>query len=438
LICFSVLPWVVFLALFFSRQIRDVYRKLRIKVAEINTRFSETIAGMRVIQAFSWQERNLSSFESLNHDNYLLGMRQIHVFALFMPVIEVLGTLTLAFLIYFGGRNVLNQTLSLGELVAFISYMKMFFGPIRDLAEKYNILQDAMASAERIFLLLDNRQQVPEPAQKADDVPRQPVRLQRLDFESVTFGYSPNETVLHDVSFTLAAGSTLAVVGPTGSGKTSLINLLVRFYDPSAGRILLNGRDIREIPPAELRSGMALVSQDPFLFSASLRDNIFLGRNDVDPAEVQAVLKAANCQQLIERQPQGIETIVTEGGASLSSGERQLISIARALARNPQLIILDEATSYIDSETENELQEALANLMAGRTAIIIAHRLSTARSADRILVLNRGRIVEAGSHAELMRREGFYYHLNRHQNGALSPNVRPQRSTGETPLVRYT
>jgi ATP-binding cassette subfamily B protein len=434
LICFSVLPFVIFFALFFSRQIRDVYRKLRVKVAEINTRFSETIAGMRVIQAFGQELRNRSFFESLNHENYLLGMRQIHVFALFMPVIEVLGTLTVAFLIYFGGGHVIARNISLGELVAFLSYMKMFFGPIRDLAEKYNILQDALASAERIFLLLDNRQKVPEPEKaKASDL-RWPGSMQSLVFENVTFGYLADEIILKDVSFTLTAGKTLAVVGPTGSGKTSLINLLVRFYDPGSGRILLDGQDIRSISTANLRSGLALVSQDPFLFSGSIRDNIFLDRQDVDSDRIGRVLAASNCYPLIERLPQGIDTIMTEGGATLSSGERQLISIARAFARDPQLIILDEATSYIDSETESQLQEALANLMTGRTAIIIAHRLSTARTADCILVLNRGRIVESGSHVELMQRMGFYFHLNRIQNSAGLPSDRWQPNQGPTPL----
>ena len=412
---FAVLPVVVFLAIGFSTRIRGVFRDLRIKVAEINTRFSETISGIKVIQSFRKEDENYRFFWNLNHENYKLGMRQIHIFALFMPVIEVLAVLTVALLIYFGGQKVIAQELSLGALVAFISYIKMFFRPIRDLAEKYNILQNAMASAERIFYLLDSNEMLPETKAASDSVDDAHSTINILAFEKVSFAYGKESPVLKDLSFALENGQTLAIVGPTGSGKTTLIHLLIRFYDPLSGRITINGADIRSMRQKTLRSSMALVSQDPFLFAAGITENIFPGREDVSADEVNQVVQAANCGALIARQPRGLDTILSEGGASLSSGERQLISIARAFARDPQLIILDEATSYIDSETEVQLQQALANLMTGRTVIIIAHRLSTARSADTILVLNRGRIVESGAHAQLMARRGFYYRLNRLQ-----------------------
>jgi ATP-binding cassette subfamily B protein len=415
--CLTVLPVVVFLAIGFATRIRDVFRKLRIKVAEINTRFAETIGGIKVIQSFCKEKENYNFFRNLNHENYQLGMRQIHIFAVFMPIIEAIGVLTVALLIYFGGQKVMTQQISLGVLVAFISYIRMFFRPIRDLAEKYNILQNAMASAERIFFLLDSNEKLPVVISQTDKTDKMDCNLNTIAFEKVSFAYTKNQPVLRDVSFSLKQGQTLAIVGPTGSGKTSLIHLLIRFYDPDSGRILINGKDIQSMTAEELTSKIALVSQEPFLFAASIHDNIFPGRDHVAPKEVERVLNAANCNVMVSHQPQKIDTILSEGGSSLSSGERQLISIARAFARDPQIIILDEATSYIDSETEMRLQKALANLMVGRTAIIVAHRLSTARSADTILVLNRGKIVESGNHFQLMNQQGFYFHLNQLQHG---------------------
>lgn len=420
LVSVVVLPLVAGAALGFSGPIRSVFRDQRVKVAEINTRFAETIDGMKVIQAFGAEGRNADYFGALNHENYLLGMQQIHLFALFMPVIEMVGVVTMAALIYFGGGQVLQQHISLGVLVAFITYMRMFFRPIRDLAEKYSILQNALASAERIFLLLDNREQLPEPGQPS---PRSTAGgggaiFRSLSFERVDFAYTADEKVLQDISFTLSAGETLALVGPTGSGKTTLINLIARFYDPVGGRVRLNGSDLRELPSAEVRAMLALVTQDPFLFSGTIRANLFPHQDQVAEADLDRVLTAAGCRDLIERMPEGVDTVLTDGGALLSSGERQLLSVARALARDPQLIILDEATSYIDSETEARLQVAMHNLMQGRTAIIVAHRLSTARRADRILVLNRGAVVEDGNHEALMARKGFYARLHQLQGPA--------------------
>ena len=408
---FCVLPFVGAAAIIFSKRARDVFRTLRIKVAEINTHFAETVGGMKVIQLFGNEENNHRRFETLNHDNYLAGMRQIRVLGTFLPVIEVLGMTAVAVVIYTGGGGVLRGDLSLGVLVAFIAYMKMFFRPIRDLAEKYNILQNAMASAERIFLILDSESRLPPAPALPQITDRSLKKIEDIRFDRVFFSYLPGEIVLNDISFRVAAGQTVGIVGPTGSGKTTLINLLLRFYDPTSGRVLINGTELRELPSDEYRSKMAMVMQDPFLFSESIRDNILRGNNRMPAENLDKILTLSNCSQLTAKLPDGVHTILSEGGASISSGERQLVSIARAFARNPEIILFDEATSYVDSQTEIQIQEALNNLMEGRTSIIIAHRLSTVRHADIILVLHHGHIIESGSHEELMTRRGFYYRL---------------------------
>jgi ATP-binding cassette subfamily B multidrug efflux pump len=415
LISFAVLPLVVYASLIFSRRARDIFRELRIKVAEINTRFSETIGGIQVIQLFRQEISNYRRFNKLNHENYLAGMKQIHVLAIFMPLIEVLGVVAVALVIFYGGGSVLSSTLSLGALVAFIAYIRMFFRPIRDLAEKYNILQNAMASAERIFLIMDSRDSLPTAATQMGQSSTDLQNIEQIRFEKVSFSYIAGETILQDVTFSMQAGETVAVVGPTGAGKTSLINLLPRFYDPSSGRVLLNNLDISKLDPAWFRSKIALVMQDPFLFSGTIRENIFQEEQVPGKDQQRFVIEASNCQTLIDRLPQGLDTILSEGGASISSGERQLISIARAFARNPQLILFDEATSYIDSPTELRIQQALEKLMKNRAALVVAHRLSTVRNADRIIVLNRGRIIETGTHAVLMAQKGFYYKLHQLQ-----------------------
>ena len=424
LISFAVLPVVICASIIFSRRARDIFRNLRLKVAEINTRFSETIGGIRVIQIFRQEIDNYQKFKTLNHENFLTGMQQIHVLAIFMPLIEILAVVSVALVIFFGGSSVLDSTLSLGALVAFIAYIRMFFRPIRDLAEKYNILQNAMASAERIFLIMDSRESLPPPEVQFSHSSPNLQNIEHVQFDKVSFSYVVGEMILTDITFSIQAGETVAVVGPTGAGKTSLINLLPRFYDPSSGRVLINNHDISNQDPAWFRSKIALVMQDPFLFSGTIRENIFQG--DLVPSKKQqrSIIEAANCQTLIDRLPQGLDTILSEGGASISSGERQLISIARAFARNPQLILFDEATSYIDSRTEVRIQQALDKLMQKRTALIVAHRLSTVRNADRIIVLNRGRIVESGPHDELMDRKGFYFKLHRLQNGMRNDDFR--------------
>jgi ATP-binding cassette subfamily B protein len=419
LVTFAVLPAVMVASIRFSRRARSIFRTLRVQVAEINTRFAESIGGMRVIQLFRQETPNFRRLARLNHENYLSGMEQIRVLALFMPLIEVLALIGMALIIWYGGGRVLDGSLTLGALVAFISYIRMFFRPIRDLAEKYNILQNAMASAERIFLVLDTTTILPQPATTEAGCIAELVQIEELRFETVDFGYLPNEPVLKRVSFEVRRGETVAVVGPTGAGKTSLINLIPRLYDPTAGRVLINGRDLRDYPSAAFRDRIALVMQDPFLFSGSIRDNIFQGVDGLTRTQEEEILAASNLDRLVSRLPRGLNSELGEGGGSISSGERQLIAIARAFARNPQLILFDEATSYIDSQTELWIQQALERLMQGRTTLLVAHRLSTVRHADRILVMNRGRIIESGTHSALMQRRGFYYRLHQLQPAAV-------------------
>jgi ATP-binding cassette subfamily B multidrug efflux pump len=412
LVSFLIIPFVIFFSVHFSVKARDVFRTLRVKLADINTRFSETIGGIRVIQLFGQERENYRTFAGLNHENYEAGMQQIHLYALFMPIIELLGATGIALIIFYGGGKVVAGAISLGSLVAFLSYMKMFFRPIRDIAEKYNVMQNALASAERIHTILQHDDSESRPAGKTDSRQDALDGIHEIAMEDLSFSYVEGETILHNISFSVKAGESIAFVGPTGSGKTTLINLLIRFYEPRSGRILINGRDIATLDVAALRSKIALVTQDPFLFSGTIRDNIVAGNGTLTDEKLAQIITASNCGFILDKLPHGADTELSEGGTTLSSGERQLISIARALARDPDLIILDEATSYIDSDTERKVQAALSNLMTGRTSILVAHRLSTARSARRIMVLHRHRIIESGTHEELMAHQGFYYKLH--------------------------
>jgi ATP-binding cassette subfamily B protein len=429
---FTVVPLILYASLFFARRSREAFRILKVKIADISSRFSETVGGIKIIQLFMQEKNNYQDFEKLNHEHYLAGMELTGTFAVFMRFMGFLDVFVVALVIFYGGSGVLEGVLSLGELVAFLAYMKMFFSPIQDIAQKYNVMQNAMSSAERIFLILDSKEKLtglgvgscessvtphtPHPttnSQQPTANNQQPTtNIKNIEMDKVSFAYIEDEAVLKEISFQVQAGETIAIVGPTGSGKTSLINLMIRFYDPTSGRVLVNGKDVKEWDVSALRSKMALVTQDPFLFSGTIGENIF--HKDIRPSEEEKdyILEASNCKGFVSRLEKGLDTELSEGGASISSGERQLISIARAFARNPEVIILDEATSYIDSETEEKIQEALMNLMRNRTSVIVAHRLSTTRHADRIIVLHKGKIIESGSHKALMEKKGFYFKLN--------------------------
>ncbi|MBS3780576.1 MAG: ABC transporter ATP-binding protein [Desulfovermiculus sp.] len=411
LVSFAVLPLVIIASTIFARRARKVFRILRIKVAEINSRFSETIEGMRVIQLFGREKTNMESFRVLNHENYQAGMDQIRILAVFLPLIEVLGFLAMALIVGYGGSRVLGGTLSLGALVAFLSYIRMFFRPLRDMAEKFNLLQNALSSGERIFQLMDTREHLSSPPSN----PPHETSLRQVEFCNVSFAYNPKEQVLQDISFSLHQGERIAFVGPTGAGKSSLIHLLVRFYDPQQGRILINGRDIQEWDVKYLRSRMALVMQESFLFARTIRETLLQGNPVLTEKEMERLLEELNLWPMVHKLEHGMDTVLSGRGASLSSGERQLLGMARALARNPDILILDEATSSIDSETEQRLSRAMQRLQQGRTSITIAHRLATARQSDTIYVLHRGRIIESGSHSQLLARDGFYARLHQVQ-----------------------
>ena len=430
LVSFSVLPLVVLASILFAAKARHAFRLLRIKIAEINSRFSETITGIRILQLFRQEEENFRRFQGLNHEHYQAGMQQIRVMALFMPVVEALGYIGVALVIYYGGNQVLSREISIGTLVAFISYIRMFFRPIRDIAEKFNLLQNALASAERIFLILDTKKGVTTGA-LAQKTAAEPIRS--LEMDRVHFAYRAGEPVLQDISLKVEAGEHAALVGPTGSGKTSIINLLMRFYDPVKGSVRINGRDLRYWDLRDLRSRIGLVMQDPYIFSGTIRENIQLGKPDLDEEQLLEVVRMSNCDFLVQRLESGLDSRISAEGLSLSTGERQLLSIARAFARDPELLILDEATSSVDSETEVRIQEALERLMRGRTSLTIAHRLSTVRNTDRIYVVRQGRIIETGSHRELIEKQGFYFKLLSYQQTARPDTAEAGRLSGTRP-----
>jgi ATP-binding cassette, subfamily B, multidrug efflux pump len=374
----------------------------------LNAYLQERLSGMRVVQLFGREADSAARFAELNREHLQAHLRSITIYAVFFPVVEVLTAIAMALLLYYGGLRTISGTLTVGVLAAFIQLTRRFFQPLQDLSEKFNLLQSAMASSERVFALLDQPVSVQEPTDPAR-LPR-PVRGD-VRFERVWFRYSPSGAwVLRDVSFTASPGKTIALVGPTGAGKTTIVNLLLRFYDPDRGRILVDGVDIRELTTSELRSLIGFVQQDLFLFVGDIVHNLTLDA-PITPEAARQAARRVGADRFIERLPEGYGHRLGERGRSLSVGERQLLSFARALALDPAILVLDEATSSVDAQAEAQIQHAIAELMAGRTSLVIAHRLSTILHADEILVLQHGEIRERGSHRELLAQGGLYQRL---------------------------
>lgn len=409
LVAYAVLPLLFWLSLWFRNNVRENYRQVRIRLARINAFLQEAITGMSVLQIMNHENRSREEFEDLNRSHADAHLRSIFFYATFYPMVEIISALALAMVIWFGGGQIITGVFTLGGLVAFIQYVRRFYRPIQDLSEKYNILQAAMASSERIFQLLDT-----PPGIDDGENPRIPAvddAVPVIEFRNVWFAYKDEDWVLRDVSFTVRRGESVAFVGATGSGKTTIMNLLLRFYDVQKGQVLMDGIDVRAWPQHELRRRTSLVLQDVFLFSGSVNDNIRMGNDEITEEEIEKAARHVNAYDFVDRLPNRFESRLGERGASLSTGQKQLLSFARALAHDPEILILDEATSNVDTETEILIQDALARLMKGRTSMVVAHRLSTVRNADRILVIHKGQICERGSHQELLKQRGIYYKL---------------------------
>jgi ATP-binding cassette, subfamily B, multidrug efflux pump len=435
----AVLPGILIVTLIFRKFVRDANRRIRTAIARINAFLQEYISGMHVVQLFNREQKAMEEFSKRNRDNMLAWRDAILAYALFYPAVEFLSFATIALIYWAGGNRIFHGTLTLGVLTAFTMYAQRFFRPIQDLSEKFNILQSAMAASERIFKLLD------EPITIQSDPHAIPLVQPRgeIEFRNVWFSYrnvpkpSDEDWVLRDVSFRVEPGQTFAIVGHTGAGKTTLISLLLRFYDIQRGQILLDGKDIRTIQLQDLRRQFGIVLQDPFLFTGTIETNIRLGTPGIDNITVERALDEIGLGEFIRSLQDGVATSVNERGSTLSVGQRQLINFARALAHNPRFLILDEATSSVDTKTELLIREALNRLLHGRTALVIAHRLSTIQHADRILVFHKGRLREQGAHQELLAQRGIYYrlyqlqykeqelHLPVEANGAAEPSALP-------------
>jgi ATP-binding cassette subfamily B protein len=421
----------------FRKSVRDSYRRIRTAIARINAYLQEHVTGMVVLQLFNREKRAYRSFDRVNAQHMDAYKDAIMAYALYYPVVEVLSSIAIAMVIYFGGYGVLRGAVTIGVLTAFMQYAQRFFRPIQDLSDKYNILQGAMASSDRVFKLLDTPVEITSPTQ-----PRQASGAGRIEFDHVWFAYRQLETgedghsttkaisnghgeidanvqargetydwILRDVSFTIEPGETVAIVGHTGAGKTTIISLLMRFYDIQKGAIRIDGIDIRQMELTDLRRRFGVVLQDPFLFTGTIENNIRLGSQWITDEEIETAAENVNVADFVRSLPEGFKAPVLERGSTMSTGQKQLISFARALAHNPKILVLDEATSSVDTETEIRVREALTRMVEGRTSVIIAHRLSTIQRADKIIVMHKGHVREIGSHQELLAQRGIYWKL---------------------------
>jgi len=407
LLSFTVLPLIFAASFWFRVHVRESFRKVRLRIARINSYLQENIMGMSTVQIFNREKKNFRRFDELNNDYLQAYLETIYYYSVFHPLVELISALALAIILWYGGIRVISGALTIGVVVAFVQYAERFFQPIRDLSEKYNLMQAAMASSERIFKLLDEPEQRLLPENPAE----MPPPCGEIEFRDVSFGYNENDHVLRNVSFKINCGEKVAIVGATGAGKTTLINLISRLYEPTSGRILLNRIDTALYPLDNLRRRVRMVLQDVFIFSGTVEYNIRLGDQSIPMERVIQAAKDVRAHEFIEKLPQGYQTELSERGSNLSVGQKQLLSFARALVFNPEVLIMDEATSSVDTETEILLREATTRLMAGRTSVIIAHRLSTIQNVDWILVLHKGEVREMGTHSELLAKKGIYYRL---------------------------
>lgn len=407
LVTFIILPLIIGATFVFRKRVRDSYREIRIMIAKLNAFTQEHLAGINEIQSFVQEHKTMDRFEAVNTSLMLQHKRSILYYAVFFPIVELIGAISLALIIWYGGGQVVRETITFGTLVAFIQYVEMFYRPIRDLAEKYNVLQSAMAAAERVFNILDTQSDIAKPAR--------PQMLKEfsgaISYKDVNFSYNKDQRILHDISFAIKPGEKVALVGATGSGKTTSVSLICRFYDIDSGAITFDSVDIRELAPETVRAQIGLVLQDVFLFSGSIRENITLGNEAISEQQMMTAAEQVGLAPFVNRLEGKYDHRVGERGGSLSVGQRQLISFARALAYDPPVLILDEATSSVDNETETIIQKAIQKLFEGRTSLIVAHRLSTIKEADKILVYHKGRIVEQGKHEELLKQRGVYWRL---------------------------
>lgn len=406
-ISFVLMPLVIGLTVLCQKIARNIYRLYRTRLTDINTFLSEHLSGMKIIQIFGRQERKFEEFHDKNTKLYKAFYREMLMYAVFRPLIYILSILSLMIVLWFGSRNVFDEIISVGTLYIFSNYIRSFFDPIQELAEQFSTLQSSIASAEKIFTVMDEDEFIPEV-----ENPKQPDKITgKIEFDHVWFAYDDENYVLKDVSFVINPGEKVAFVGATGAGKSSILNLIGRYYDIQKGHIYIDGIDIRQLSKKQLRSAIGQMQQDVFIFEGDVAYNIRLNDDDITDAQVKAAAEYVNASHFIEKLPQGYHEPVTERGATFSAGERQLLSFARTLAHNPSILVMDEATANIDTETEILIQEALEKLMDGRTTIMVAHRLSTIQHADCIMVMHKGRICERGTHRELLEQDGIYRKL---------------------------